>query len=138
MSDSYIVRKKAKIRRQEGDTGSIVFTVPDGLSLSGKAALFQVRDSSGTSIFRKSTLDSSIIIALQVITVNLDGTEGLGCDGLHNWGLKISDASNTITIGKGPYEIIKQIVRPETPELTCFKANFEITLQDVILTLTEA
>lgn len=111
MAESYLVGKKVKLKRQEGDTGSIVFSVDSEISLTGMVALFQVRDSADILIFSKTSTDSSITIISQTIIVHLTGTETVGYPGYYNWELQIVGGSQVITLGKGIFEIVPQIAR---------------------------
>lgn len=42
---TYLIAREITITRQEGDAADVVVTVPSTLSMTGKTARFQVRDS---------------------------------------------------------------------------------------------
>jgi len=111
MSQSYIVGFKIKIRRQEGDSGCVVYNVDPGISLIGKDVLFQVRDDNETLIFEKDSTNGTAEIEVvgQVITVKWLGSELVGHEGFHHWEMQITSTGEITTIGKGIYEIINEI-----------------------------
>ncbi len=110
-TNSYIAYD-ISITRQEGDTGSIVITVPDIISLADFTVIKFHVFRSGSTIISKELGDSSgtLNVAGQVITINLEPDDTKGYKGTNRWELEISGNpdNEVITIGKGDLIIIKE------------------------------
>ena len=102
---TYLIAREITITRQEGDLADIVITVPAVITLVGKTVRFQVRDINGRVIMDKK--DAGVSIADQVISIPLYPDNTLRRAGKHRWELEVSDSDGPITIGKGPFVIIK-------------------------------
>lgn len=104
---TYLISREITITRQEGDTADIVVTVPSTLSMTGKTARFQVRDSGNRVIINK---EDEIAIVGQGITILLAANDTARHAGKHRWELEVSDANGPITIGRGDFIIVKQLI----------------------------
>ena len=109
MGQSYIVKTKYKITRQAGDTGEIVFIVPEAISLTTMDVLFQVRDDRGKLLFEKKTEDSEITIIDQEITILLENEDTALKHGEYNWELELHNTTEVSTIAKGQFILIEEI-----------------------------
>ena len=109
MSTSYLVSAEITITRMEGDTGSIVFTIPATFDPANYTVKFQMRNDSNTLLIDKST-GSGITAVLQVVTVALAAVDTTDRDGTNRWELQLSDGTDIITIGNGPMIIRKETV----------------------------
>ncbi len=107
MATSYIVKQEILIERQEGDTGSIVLTVPDIISMVDAEIKFGVFTQGGEEIFLKETADVTVVD--QTITVPLVIDDNAGKKGTHVWELTVlPPGSQRITVGKGDFKIVKK------------------------------
>lgn len=104
---TYLISREIAIVRQEGDAADIAVTVPAELSMTGKTARFQVRDSGNRVIINK---DDEIAIVGQAITIVLAPDDTARHAGNHRWELEVSDANGPITIGRGNFTIVKQLI----------------------------
>ena len=103
---SYIVETEQDITRQEGDTGSIQFTIPVVLNPASYTILFKVFTRNGTVVFTKA--DAAWTRATQTITAYLAAVDTKGYEGNHRWELQFSSATEVITVGKGCFKILKE------------------------------
>ena len=108
---TFLIGSEININRQEGDTADIVFTMPTILDLSLFAEVkFQVKNAT-KSVFTKSLTDNTITVNGQTITIPLLVADTTNKAGTHRWELEISnDTPEVITIAKGNFTIIKQII----------------------------
>lgn len=106
---TYLIKRTRTITRQAGDVADIVFTVPEVLSLVGKEVTFCIADSSKSTLITKS-LNNGAIVVEQVITILLDPQDTTGLEGTYLWELQISDTDGPITIGRGEFIIIGEII----------------------------
>lgn len=104
---TYLISREITITRQEGDAADVVVTVPATLSMTGKTARFQVRDSGNRVIINK---EDEIAIVGQGITILLDPEDTARHSGRHRWELEVRDANGPITIGRGDFIIVKQLI----------------------------
>lgn len=102
---TYLIKSDITITRQEGDVADIVITVPVLLSMTGKTAKFSVFDTNNKAIIAKTT--GTLTIDGQVITIQLLPADTLRKAGKHRWELEVVDANGPITIGRGPFVIVK-------------------------------
>ena len=103
---TYLISREISITRQEGDAADVVVTVPSTLSMTGKTARFQVRDSGNRVIINK---EDEIAIVGQGITILLAPEDTARHAGKHRWELEVSDANGPIKIGGGDFSNVKQI-----------------------------
>jgi hypothetical protein len=109
---TYIIDREISITRQEADTADVVFTVPDMIDMSLYPTVkFQVSNSMRTAILKKSTDENSLAIEAQIINVPLLPVDTHGKSGTFRWELEISNANETITIGRGIFVVIPQLIR---------------------------
>jgi uncharacterized protein YjbK len=106
---SYIITAEIEIERQEGDTGSIVLTVPAVLDPSDYTITFSVKERKGTTIFTKT--DTDWIRASQQITCYLAAVDTKGYAGNHEWELQFTSSTEIITVGRGCFKIIKEVIQ---------------------------
>jgi hypothetical protein len=102
------------ITRQAGDTGSIVFNVPVLIDLDTfTEVIFQVVKG-GVTIIDKRLTDSvaELTVSGQTITIELWEDDTQGHRGTGRWECEISgnSADEIITIGKGDFVIVKEII----------------------------
>jgi hypothetical protein len=105
---SYIITQEIEIVRQEGDTGSIVMTVPAVLNPANYTITFKVMTRGGSLIFSKT--DTDWIRAGQQITTYLKATDTKTYKGQHKWELQFTSSTEVITVGRGCFSIIKEII----------------------------
>lgn len=105
---SYIVRTRNTITRQAGDTGSIQLVVPAELSITNYDVYFEVVDNKGESVFTRDTEEATIEKDGQNIYVLLDEENTSGLSGVYEWEMELYSDTETITIGKGQFVIIKE------------------------------
>ncbi len=108
MANSYLVKRPLKITRQEGDTGSVVFIVPDTIPMTGKTATFAVVSKTGVPIFTKT--GGQITVDTQTITVPLVANDTKTWQGVHFWELQVTSLTEVITLGRGDFEIINELI----------------------------
>ena len=105
---TYLIAREITITRQEGDVADIVITVPAALSMTARTPVFQVRDTSNRAIINKTT--PAITVQAQVINIPLLPADTKGKPGKHRWELQVTDTNGPVTIGRGNFEIIKEII----------------------------
>jgi len=116
MGNSYLA-DETDITRQEGDTGSIVFTISsDLLDLTVYSTVkFQVRREEDVErtmalVIDKST-GSGITISSQTVTVSLDASDTSEKSGSgYRWEIQFSGNSEIITAGKGKFIIEPELI----------------------------
>jgi len=108
--DSYIVIKETTIKRQEGDTGSIAFILPEIFDLTDKTFTFVVKTPVGNLVFEKT--DDDWQRAGQEITAQLaaDDTKGFAGN-FHRWELQMQDDNNITTLAKGTFQILTELIQ---------------------------
>lgn len=105
MSRTFIISQDTDLTLQQGDTGSIQFTIDSKLNLStlvNPVILFQV--------FRGSTLafekkDADWTISAQDISAELAAADTQNLYGGYSWGLRITHEGGIHTVGKGSLQI---------------------------------
>ena len=105
---TYLIGKEIKITRQAGDAASVQITVPNVLSMTGYTARFQVRNNAGRVLIDKS--GDALTIVSQVIYIPLLPEDTKNRDGVHRWKLQVSNINGPITIGRGDFQIIKEMI----------------------------
>lgn len=105
---TYLIAREITITRQSGDVADIAVRVPDLLPMEGRSARFQVFDSSGRLLIDK---DETILQEGQVITIPLLPQDTQGLSGRFQWELEVRDGSGPVTIGRGPFGIVKTLIR---------------------------
>lgn len=109
---TYLVQSSISITRHEGDIADVVFTIPNPpLDITGYGVRFWVKDSSGRTIIRKDTVDATITVAGQLVTIPLLPADTKGHAGKHSWESEIYDINGPITIGYGPFVINAELIR---------------------------
>jgi len=111
MADSYIIKNEIEIRRQEGDTGNITIIIPEQIDLDGMVPILHVVDRKLNTIFKKE--DSDWSINDQTISCSLLPTDTRGKSGNHKWELQLQSLNEVITVGRGNFLIIKEIITEE-------------------------
>lgn len=109
--ESYIVTKEITIRRQEGDTGSVVFVIPDIIDLDLYTEIKFKVSNSGSLIFIKLLSDNSISVENQTVTIPLLAVDTKLKSGNHFWELELSNDTEITTIGRGVFVIIKELIQ---------------------------
>mgnify|MGYP006268563201 CR=1 FL=1 len=109
---AYIIKSEATITRQEGDTSEIKFIIPNVFPLYGEVfeLIFAVYSRSGTRQFIKTTLNGDFVIDAQTATTYLQVDNTKGIWGTYRWELQYRDAGSITTIGKGNFEILKELI----------------------------
>jgi len=107
---TYLISEEVNITRQEGDTADIVITVPSTITLSDFTEIkMQVKN--GNNLMMGKTLSGeTITVNGQTITIPLLTTDTKNKSGLHRWELELSSTTQTITIARGNFTIIKEII----------------------------
>lgn len=103
------VAKTYPIIRQEGDTSMLEFHVPADILLTGFEARFGVFKKNGDALF---VLNGAV--SGQIIFFSIAPTDTLHRVGIHQWELeirKIAPKEEVYTIGKGDFEIQKQLLK---------------------------
>lgn len=108
---TYLIKREISITRQEGDTADVVVVVPEILDMNSYSAQFQVRDTNRRTLFNKSSEDGTIQISGQTITIPLLPEDTKNRPGKHRWELQIASQTQLITIGRGNFSIIHEIIR---------------------------
>jgi hypothetical protein len=108
---TYLVKKEIAITRQEGDTADVVFTVPDVLDLALYNVRYHVLDNNRRYVFHKDTGEGTIQKDGQVITIPLLSEDTKEKTGTHRWEMELHNADEVITIGKGIFVIIPELIR---------------------------
>jgi hypothetical protein len=108
---TYLVRAPKQITRHEGDLADISIIVPEILSLAVYGVRFQVKDSSGRSIFRKDTADATITVAGQTANIALLPADTKGRAGNHKWEAELYNQNGPITIGYGQFVINPELIK---------------------------
>lgn len=103
---TYNIQKEITITRQEGDSSDLSINVPEILDITGATAIFQVR-----SMVDKIILSKSIIPQGQQINCLFNPQDTEGKAGIHRWELELIWGERHITIGRGNFEIIKQLIK---------------------------
>ena len=107
---TYLVKKEIAITRQEGDTADVVFTVPEVLDLSLYLIRFHVMDNNRRFIFYKNTEVGTIQKDGQTITIPLSALDTKTKTGTHRWEMELFNQNENITIGKGSFVIIPELI----------------------------
>ena len=107
--DTYIILKEITISRQEADTASLVFEVPEVLPIASRTITFQVID-------RKKEVILEIAGAQwykegQIISATLNPADTDGLAGRHRWALIAQDSNTRYNIGAGPFTIIPKLAQ---------------------------
>jgi len=105
---SYIITQEIEIVRQEGDTGSIIMTVPSVLNPANYTITFKVKERKGAVIFEKA--DAAWTKVGQQITCYLAAVDTKGYKGNHEWELQFSSLTEVITVGRGCFKIIREVI----------------------------
>ena len=108
---TYLIKKAINITRQEGDSADISFVVPEILNLALYDAKFNVTTKLRNVILYKSSLDGTIAINGQTVTIPLLPDDTKHKTGNYLWELELSNENENITIGKGSFFIISEIIR---------------------------
>jgi len=108
---TYLIEKEIPIRRQEGDTADIVFTVPEIINMANYSCKLAVKSTSGTSLILKDSTDGGAAIQGQVVSVQLGSNDTKRKAGTHRWELELYNNDEVITIGRGVFEIVAEMIR---------------------------
>jgi hypothetical protein len=112
MANASYIASEITITRQEGDTGSVIFTVPEVIDLPTFTVVKFHVFRSGVTFIHKELDDSSgdLTVVDQVITIDLWEEDTQGYKGTNRWELEISGNPDDeiITIGKGEFIIVKE------------------------------
>jgi hypothetical protein len=107
---TYLIKAQITITRQEGDTADIVITVPALLSMTGYEAQFKVYNTAGQAVLSKAS-PATITVDGQIITIPLLAADTKGKPGTHKWELQIAKTGSVITIGKGQFVIVSELIK---------------------------
>lgn len=106
--NSYIITQEITITRQEGDTGVLQFVVPNILNPANFDITFQVwRMSRENSLLFKK---EDWTVEGQQITTSLTEADTKGFAGRWRWEMQFTSAVEIITVGRGAFEIIKELI----------------------------
>lgn len=108
---TYLIGSEITIKRQAGDTADIVFTVPSILDMSQFTEVkFQVGNSSSV-VISKALSEGELSVSGQVITIPLLAADTKNrAGGSNNWELEVSNETEIITIGRGTFEIMRELI----------------------------
>jgi hypothetical protein len=110
---SYIISTEYEIVRQEGNTGSIIIKQAS-LNPANYTVTFKVVTNKGSAVFSKldaawtRTTETIGTTLYYVITAYLATTDTTGFTGNHRWELTFTSSTETITVGKGCFEITRK------------------------------
>lgn len=107
---TYNISRELPIERQEGDSSDLTINVPPVLDLTGFTARFQVRSLSDKLILSKSVTPQG-----QTLLFEFTPEDTRLKPGSHRWELEVTQGERVITIGRGPFEIIKKIIPKPLP-----------------------
>lgn len=107
---TYLIKREIQIARQEGDTADVVVVVPDVIDMGNYQARFVVKDSSRRAVIDKKSVDGVLTVTGQTITIPLLVADTKGKAGKHRWELQLTNATEVITIGRGAFVIINEII----------------------------
>ncbi len=108
MANSYLIKRPFKLTRQEANTGSVVFILPDEIPMAGKTATFVVVSKKGEQVFKKVFADMTL--SGQTLTVPLLPADTRNWQGVHLWELKLYGGGDEITAGEGEFEITNKLI----------------------------
>jgi hypothetical protein len=104
-----LIAEEIHITRQEGDTATLRFIVPEVVSLVGRNIRLEVRTRAKELVFRKQGADWTV--AGQNISANMLATDTRGYSGKHRWELQVNIAqTEVITIGRGNFTIEPELI----------------------------
>ena len=105
---TYLIKSEITITRQEGDVADVTITVPSVLDMTNRTPRFQVRDAAGKRLIDKTVPD--VVVTEQVIFVPLLPADTAGKPGKHRWELEVTDTNGPVTIGRGDFNVVKQLI----------------------------
>jgi hypothetical protein len=108
---TYLIKREITITRQEGDTADVVIVVPDVIDMGNYEAHFSVKDNSRRTVMNKETGNGTAYVSGQTITIPLAATDTKNKPGKHRWELQLTNETEVITIGRGNFVIVNEIIR---------------------------
>ena len=108
---TYLIKREITITRQEGDTADVVIVVPEVINMENYNARFAVKDNIGKTVFEKKSENSEMTITGQTITIPLLVADTKKKAGKHRWELQITNENEVITIGRGFFVIVNEIIK---------------------------
>ena len=108
---TYLIKREITITRQEGDTADVVIVVPEVINMENYNARFAVKDNIGKTVFEKNSENSEMTITGQTITIPLLVADTKKKAGKHRWELQISNETEVITIGRGVFVIVNELIK---------------------------
>ena len=108
---TFLIKREITITRQEGDTADVVIVVPDVINMTNYQARFSAKDSNGRTVFDKKSENAELTISGQTITVPLLIADTKRKAGKHRWELQITNENEVITIGRGVFVIVNELIK---------------------------
>lgn len=108
---TFLIKREITITRQEGDTADVVIVVPEVINMANYDARFSVKDSNGRTVFDKKSENAELTISGQTITIPLLIADTKRKAGKHRWELQITNATEVITIGRGVFVIVNELIK---------------------------
>lgn len=107
--NSYVITERVTVTRQEGNTGSLGFIVPAVLN----PALFTIKLQVWTATNKSAILfeKTSWTVTGQTITTPMAAVDTKGYAGTHKWEMQFTSLTEVITVGKGDFVIIKELIK---------------------------
>lgn len=103
---SYKVIAPIKITRQMGDSGDIVFNVPEILPLTNRTVTLFIKDGANNHMLIKSSNNvNEITKSGQSINIQLTSADTENKEGTWHWELKLTMGAEVITIGYGIFHV---------------------------------
>jgi hypothetical protein len=110
---TFLIKKEYKITRQEGDDCDVVLVLPSILPINiNTNYTFTVTgsiQSSNKVLFKK--LNANMTISGLNITIPINAADTKNKVGISRWEFQIETNGKIITVGRGDFEIIKEIIK---------------------------
>lgn len=107
---TYNISRELPIFRQEGDSSDLQINVPEVLNMAGFTARLQVRSQADKLILSKTITPQG-----QSLLFDFTPEDTRLKSGTHRWELEVMMGERVITIGRGPFEIVKKIIPKPLP-----------------------
>ena len=108
LPETYEIVEEIAITRKEGNSGNIVFEIPEEIDISHRTVLFKVKNRNGEDILVKS--GAQWYKSDQVISTGLYPADTAGLAGKHRWVLAVQDSNTFYEIGKGDFIITPSLI----------------------------
>ena len=107
--NTYLIAEEIEIKRQEGNSASLVFQVPKeeegGFDIMPLNVEFEVRDRKGNEVFIKGNTHWIKSENTNTLYTKLKPQDTNGKAGIHRWYLKLYNSLDSWDIGRGDFRI---------------------------------